>query len=280
MDYSPLKIYSSLSVDALYSVILSDYQKGFRFYGETHDIWEMTCVLKGRLGITSGENVYICEPYEVVVHPPGIFHTCWADGDTGYSCLTISFTGQGLDYFLPFGKIILKEEEKSHIDWLAREIPRIFVDSEFPPRVAEGVPKESIPRFKNMLELFILSLSADKRESAKPTNSRNAPLFSAISRYMHEHVCDSLDTAYICTMFGISRSTLKDMFHRFTGGGVMEYYHYLRINHAVSLMSEGMSMSQISILMNFSSQNYFSSFFKRQTGFSPAEYRKQKLQGK
>ncbi|MBE6632099.1 MAG: AraC family transcriptional regulator [Ruminococcaceae bacterium] len=41
--------------------------------------------------------------------------------------------------------------------------------------------------------------------------------------------------------------------------------------------SNGVSMAEISAKMNFSSQNYFSSFFKRETGMSPMEYRKKKI---
>ncbi len=281
MEFVPLKIFSGLSIHTLYTVYLVDFEQDFHFPGETHDFWELGCVLRGRSGNTSGEHIYECSPYELVIHPPNVFHTSWCEGSEGVTIMTITFTGKGPDYLMPMGKFILTEEEKQYADCLAAAIPRTFCDTdntEYKPiRVQEGVSQEKIQYFKNILELLILSLGQRNREAAQPAAGKYSSQFTAIARYMNDHVCDALNTDALCTVFGISRSTMKDLFHRFTGGGVMEYYHHLRISHAVSLMNSGMSMAEISQAMNFSSQNYFSSFFKRETGLSPAEYRKKKL---
>jgi AraC-like DNA-binding protein len=36
-------------------------------------------------------------------------------------------------------------------------------------------------------------------------------------------------------------------------------------------------MAEIADIMNFSSQNYLSSFFKRETGMTPSQYRTERL---
>ena len=48
----------------------------------------------------------------------------------------------------------------------------------------------------------------------------------------------------------------------------------------IKLLGEGMLMSEIAEIMNFSSQNYLSSFFKRETGMTPSQYRMEKLDRK
>lgn len=94
---------------------------------------------------------------------------------------------------------------------------------------------------------------------------------------MKTNVCMPLDMDTICSDCGIGRSALKELFRRYTGLGVIKYYNYLRTRHIVKLLGEGKSMAEISEIMNFSSQNYLSSFFKRETGMTPSEYKTQKL---
>jgi len=281
MEYIPLKIFSGLSIHTLYTAYLIDFERDFHFQGEAHDFWELGCVLRGRTGITSGEHIYECNPYELVLHPPNVFHTSWSENSEGFTFLTITFSHKGPDYLMPTGKFLLNEEEKFYITRLAAAIPEIFCDTDNPvyrPLCTQsGVTQEKTQYVKNILELLILSLGQRNREAAQPAVGKYTSQFTTIVRYMNDHVCDALNTDELCTVFGISRSAMKELFHRFTGGGVIEYYHYLRISHAVSLMTSGMSMAEISRVMNFSSQNYFSSFFKRETGLSPSEYRKKKV---
>ena len=278
MDLIPTKIFSSLSVNTLYSAFLAEYDPNFYFPGECHDCWELDCTISGRSGVTSGEHVYECEPYELVIHAPNVFHTAWTRGTEALTELTISFALKGPEHLIPKGKFILNDVERFYMDRLREIIPRLFLYTKDtvvnPIRIQEGTTLANIQYFKNILELLILSLGQRNEKAAQPAAGKEAKLFTAIARYMNEHVCDALNIDAICDTFGISRSTVKELFRRFTGGGVMDYYHYLRINHAVSLMDTGLSMAEISRVMNFSTQNYFSAFFKRETGVAPREYQK------
>jgi len=276
--FIPTKIFSSLFVDTLYGAFLAEYDPNFYFPGECHDFWELDCTISGCSGITSGEHVYECEPYELVIHAPNVFHTAWTQGNETLTEVTISFEVKGPEHLIPKGKFILDDVERFYMDRLREIIPRLFLNTKDtvvnPIQIQEGTTLANIQYFKNILELLILSLGQRNEKAAQPAAGKEAKLFTAIARYMNEHVCDALNIDAICGTFGVSRSTVKELFRRFTGGGVMEYYHYLRINHAVSLMDAGMSMAEISQTMNFSSQNYFSSFFKREMGISPAAYSK------
>ena len=109
MVEKPRRLYPGLAVDALYTAFMTAYEPHFNFPGESHEMWELGCVLTGRMGITSGSNVYECEPYEMVIHPGGIFHTSWTIGDENSRLPTVSFSGDGLDYLVPRGKFILNE---------------------------------------------------------------------------------------------------------------------------------------------------------------------------
>lgn len=285
MDYTSVNFFSSFSINYIYTAYHARFNRDFRFSGETHSFWELDCVTDGKLGFTSGEHIYECSPYELVIHEPDIFHTSWAADNKNASLLFISFDGKYADRKIPCGKFTLNDEERFYVDMLSSLIPSIFDNTEnfyakqmtFRKDLSAG----TMQKFKNLLELLILSLSGRNSntsfEDSDPALKKQTELFSAIVRYMNDNICEPLDTQSICTEAGLSGSTLKKLFNKFTGGGVMEYYRSLRTNHAISLLSSGMSMAEISRTMNFSSQNYFSGFFKRETGMSPLEYSKKKL---
>jgi len=130
---------------------------------------------------------------------------------------------------------------------------------------------------KNLLETLVLSLNLRRNESEQKAVGTDSDRFSEITEYMKAHIREPLDVSRICLDCGIGRSVLKELFHRYTGAGVIKYYNYLRLRHIIKLLGEGMQMSEISDRMNFSSQNYLSSFFKRETGMTPSKYRTEKL---
>ena len=278
MEFVPMNIFSSLFVNTLYTAYYADFDRDFYFPGESHDFWEMDCVIRGCSGVTSGEHVYECGPYELVIHAPNVFHTAWTQDSEFLTEVTISFDMKGPEHLLPKGKFILNDVERFYMDRLKETIPELFVNTKdtdyLPLQIREGTTLANIQSFKNTLELLLLSLGQRNREAAQPAAGKDAGQITAMARYMNEHVCDALNLDTLCQVFGVSRSTVKALFRRYTGSGVMAYYRYLRVKHAISLLDAGLSMAEISSVMNFSTQNYFSAFFKRETGMAPLEYQK------
>lgn len=68
------------------------------------------------------------------------------------------------------------------------------------------------------------------------------------------------DIAHICHL---SESTVKQVFHTYHSEGIMTYFNKLKINEIKYHLLNDVSISAISRSMAFSSQNYFSVFFKR-----------------
>ena len=276
MVEKPRRLYPGLAVDALYTAFMTAYEPHFNFPGESHEMWELGCVLTGRMGITSGSNVYECEPYEMVIHPGGIFHTSWTIGDENSRLLTVSFSGDGLDYLVPRGKFILNERERRLVMLLCEEVSDVF-ESDDRPAADAKMAAETEQIIKNLLEALCLSLNRRKSEAVAKSSGEGASRFAEIAQYMKHHVAEALDTDRICAECGIGKSALKELFRRYTGGGAMKYFNYLRIRHIVQLLSRGMTMAEIAREMNFSSQNYLTDFFKRETGMTPSAYRREKL---
>lgn len=275
--FLPRPLYPALSIDNLYTAMVCDYSGDFVFQGETHEMWEMSCILSGAAGITSGTKVYECVKGDAIIIPGGLFHTSWAMNNESVRMMTVSFTGNWVSHFVPVGKFTLTQREMMIVGILADKIRETCAGHD-PHEV--DICREDEQIIKNLIETVVLSLNLRRDENEKTASTGAGDRFSGIAGYMKAHVCDPLDVERICSECSIGRSALKELFRRYTGSGVIKYYNYLRIRHVIKLLGDGMLMSEIAETMNFSSQNYLSSFFKRETGMTPSQYRTEKLERK
>ena len=68
---------------------------------------------------------------------------------------------------------------------------------------------------------------------------------------------------------------LSALFHKETGQTLTVFIHKVLIEKAQNLLAySDYSLGEISTYLNFSSQSYFISIFKRYTGITPGQYRK------
>ena len=90
---------------------------------------------------------------------------------------------------------------------------------------------------------------------------------------MEQRVEQNLTLEQICRDNLIGRSQLQKLFHSHTGGGVMEYFSWLKIQTARRMIREGrLNFTQIATRLSFQSVHYFSRRFRQITGMSPSEY--------
>lgn len=263
------RLFQRLNIDRVYTAYAETYGQNFCFEGEYHDMWEIAVIRKGSAGITSGSEIYDCREGEIVIHPAGIFHNVWATRAEEVRILTVSFTGSGVEHFVPRGKYLLNEQERVLADLLEKEVAHVLPGWQGAEQMALADDGQML---KNLLEALFLSLNRRRGESSAPSNDRNAALFLETVRFLEEHAEESLTVAKICTEMAVGRTALKTLFKTYTGAGVMQYFNTVRIKRAAALIETGLSMAEVAERMHFSSQNYFSTFFKRETGKSPKSY--------
>lgn len=98
-------------------------------------------------------------------------------------------------------------------------------------------------------------------------------------RYMNEHVADNyINFNIIADMYGISIDHFRHKFKKTYDISPLQYYNTIKINYIKSLIHQNKyTFTDISKLSGFSNLNYFSRYFKKQTGVSPGEYKKSHL---
>lgn len=102
---------------------------------------------------------------------------------------------------------------------------------------------------------------------------------SEATRYINENISSDIDIDSICSAINISKYYFCRQFKEHTGMTVMKYILKTRIVLAKSeLKKKGISVTEISEKLGFSSVSYFCRAFKEEENCSPLQYRKRFLQ--
>ncbi len=110
-------------------------------------------------------------------------------------------------------------------------------------------------------------------------NWKNEDLAYGINEYINTHLAERLSCDEICDRFFISRTGLYKLSLKSFGMGIGQYIAYRRTERAKELLAdENLSVAGIAAAVGIPDYNYFCKVFRRQTGTSPARFRRQSLQ--
>ena len=276
---SPIPVYPFLSVRNFYTVIYMTYSDGFIFSGERHAFRELTYVDEGSCVVTSDDVTYACGKGDLVLHAPGAFHSMRVEKNESSRLLTLSFDLNGPASGLFPGKYTLKDGERDIICRMIGQLRTLFGDGAYGDikltQAFSSVPADDvhIQMIRVLLELLCLSLTERGGSSReKPSTDPRALCYGRIMTFLNDNVNKNLTLGDVCRGVYESPGKVKDVFHRFAGGGIMKYFHTLRIGRIMELLGDGHSVKDTASLMDFSSPYYLSYYFKRETGMTVREY--------
>jgi len=116
----------------------------------------------------------------------------------------------------------------------------------------------------------ILSLAQNRNFESK----ESAQKIERAKVIMIENIHKNIDIKGIAANLGISYSLFRKTFKEYTGYAPAQYMQELKLRKAKELLAEtNNSVKEISYELNFSSYEYFLSFFKKRVGHTPLEYR-------
>lgn len=111
----------------------------------------------------------------------------------------------------------------------------------------------------------------------KQTNLLDEPTaaFWKILHYIHtNYAAEDLTLDKISEIFHMSVPNVSRSFKKYFGKGFLEYVHFLKIEHAATLLKHtSLSITDISYEVGFQSQRTFSRVFRNLKGMSANEYR-------
>lgn len=116
-----------------------------------------------------------------------------------------------------------------------------------------------------------------ERVSTLQNNPSNSPVVNRIVKYINENIADKIIVEELAQLVHTNRSFLSSKFKSEMGIPLIDYIAKQKIAEAKRLLLySDKSLSSIAAYLSFSSQSHFQNTFKKITGLTPAEYRKNK----
>ncbi|MGZ7442562.1 response regulator [Paenibacillus sp. TH7-28] len=102
-------------------------------------------------------------------------------------------------------------------------------------------------------------------------------LFAQMDEYVKMNMYSQLSINDIAAKFHVSPSYISRVIKKMTDTTFVQYYTGLKIKEACRLMAckPEMKFKELSDLLSFTDQHYFSKVFKEYTGYSPTDYKEQ-----
>lgn len=261
-----------VSVKSLVSAFEAVRSADFAFDGEMHDFWEMVYIASGKAGITADERVFTLNAGQLIFHKPMEFHRIFSVDNVGHRVFIMAFDAAG-DGMRELENRIIEIDEK--LEQQLKDV--VYTGSLVLDEDKEGLlnSRENdtvVQEFVLKLEAMLLKII--KNVKVKPEyQDVQDETYQQIVRIINENVQKNLSLAEIASLSHLSVSNLKKIFRRYSDKGVMKYYTHVKIRRAIQLLDEGHPIAQVSEHLGFSSVNYFSVVFKRETGYTPGTYR-------
>ncbi|MBQ2967081.1 MAG: AraC family transcriptional regulator [Clostridia bacterium] len=272
--YSACKADKNVQLHSVLTFFNCLLEKDHYFSGETHDFWEIVCVLSGKVGITAGKDVYLLEGGNAVVHEPLEFHSIWSESGTAPEVVIFSFYAEKMPE--TDGRLFnLNTEVTERLRRLALKAKTVFSyeNSQIEiTNVLHGKERDASLIFTE-LESLIQMILMEKKANLSVHQSQSAKNYMNVLAVLEDNLYKKLTVSEIAKLCNTSESNLKKIFFKYANRGVMNYFNTIKIKKAAELIGAGMAIKEAANLLGFTDQNYFSTVFKRVTGVSPAKYK-------
>ena len=137
---------------------------------------------------------------------------------------------------------------------------------------------QTMEEMKNIQDIRDLRLRMPLDFTNKVYISKNKQKYSnyitKCQKFILNHIYEDIRLSKLGKIVNLNPNYLSEMFTKEVGITISKYIQKERIEEAKKLLVlTDYSLSEISTLLNFGTQSYFSTIFKRLTGVTPKEYR-------
>lgn len=244
-----------------------------------HSFHEMFYVAEGSCSVFIGQRVHRLKKGDFAVIPAGTVHRTDYLSAGQNTKIVLSFskrTAREIDQFLGEeltarslrpGRIRSPLQRQEAVGLL---LNRMLYEYENQPAHAHSFCKACLTEL-----LISLIRYREGEEEADGLVSPEDERIRAVAEYISAHLQEDLTLPQLAEVFALSPSHLSRTFHAATGIPLREYLVNLRIQKAMELLlNTEKNITEISGLCGFRDSNYFGDAFRKATGLSPRDWRK------
>jgi AraC family transcriptional regulator len=134
---------------------------------------------------------------------------------------------------------------------------------------------------QGLAQLIAVHLARNYGETVEESHSGSPSLpgykVRQITDWITEHVAEDFDLARLAAQVGLSKFHFQRLFKSAMGVSPSRYHINLRMNLARQLLRETkMSVVDVALEVGYANPGHFSQLFRRETGLSPSDYRRQR----
>lgn len=249
----------------------SIYEGDWHSTPHAHHCAELFYVLKGNGSFFVDEEVFDVSEDDLIIVNPNVMHTEMSKGESPLQYIVLGIEGlqftslssqQEMNDYSVHNYQNYKHEILFYLKTLLQEVN--YKDEDY----------ETV--CQNLLEVLIINMVRRTK-----TNLIVAPAQKVtkecrfIEQYINNHYTEDITLELLSEKAFMNKFYLVHAFKQYKGISPINYLIRLRIKNAKELLeTTNYSISQISSSCGFSSQSYFSQVFKKETGMTPNEYRK------
>lgn len=276
MTYKEFPLKKLINITSLYTAYDDIKRFDFVFNGEQHDFWELVYVVSGEVGATADNRVYTLKEGQIIFHKPMEFHKLWSSGGTEphVIILTFSASGEAMKYF-ENSVFNISADTANELFGVFEEINISFNrSSDSRLSLKENCEEYRLNILAVKIEMLLLKILQGTKQRVKEDIHASAQIYRKIISIMEENIDKNLSISDIAKKCEISESYMKKIFTKYSGSGAAKYFLRLKISRACTMLLSGKSVARTSELLSFKNPQYFSTVFRRETGYSPTAYKK------
>lgn len=199
---------------------------------------------------------------------PGQWHTYSPMKETGWNEYYIGFNGKIIDDVVTNG--FISPESPILKVGVNEDLVHLFSTAIRVAKEDKGAVQQSLAGIVFNILGALLSLAQNKNFESRDSSQK----IERAKIIMIENIQKNIDIKGIATNLGISYSSFRKDFKEYTGYAPAQYFQELKLRAAREMLAESkLSIKEIAYKLNFSSYEYFLSFFKKRVGHTPMEYR-------
>lgn len=239
-----------------------------------HGALEICFCMNGQQHYKIGENLYKLNGNDIFVVPPDTMHSTGDFPEDKGELFWIQILLEKSN-----GRLCTLPEKQSRklLDYLLKKSEYIFKGSFQLKSILEKMliqfkDSDSIFGKITINQLIIQLLLETISLSQKGQNSSSSEKLTILDNYISDNLYRIIYVDELASLVNMSTGYFKAWFKSKSGMPPKEYTNRLRIEHAKVKLLKKSSVTEVAFDLGFSSTQYFSTTFKKFTGYTPKSY--------